>query len=554
MSLFRKKLSIVLSIMLLIVSFSGIGVFAGENGITIHGSNGDATQIETGTSMKMEASGVSQGKSVVWSVKGLDGAATSLAVITQTGALTAILTASTEEYGTFKVVAAQKDNPGKSGEQVIQITKENLITVDDKDASIHYEGAGSGEEWETTYSSDYCEGTGTSVVVPEDDSYSYDEPAYAEFTFTGTGIQWIGEANTCCGAAEVYLDGTKVSTVDPFIAPAILSQSVNFSAEGLQYGQHTIKIVATGMKNPASTVYPGTRVLVDAFRYITGSPIQEPTGPAVILSGPDRVLPGETFPLGVGLYHVDQDVYAERIVMNYDADVFEYVSAEGISSDIQIVTEDIAEPGIIKLIAANLEGITGENMQVLKLTFRAKTGIQHALGNIAVTKAELGIAPEGTVITAGLSSKQISVGDTELVDKSVLSAAVTSAEAIYAEAQIGGQPGQYPSEVKAALRTALDQALLILHDSAADQGEIDNAVAALRKAVDDFRASAVTEGPSDLNADGSIDVLDLAIVAYYYGYNSYSEDWAKAKTADVNHDDQIDVSDLAYIASRLLNQ
>ena len=144
MSRFGKKLSIVLSILLVMVSLSGLSVFAEESSVIVYGANGNATQIEKGTSMKMTVSGVPQGKSVTWSVTDIDGSPTSLADITQTGALTAILTASSDSYGTFKVVAVQNDASGKTGEQIIKITNENLVTVDDTDASIHYVGAGSG--------------------------------------------------------------------------------------------------------------------------------------------------------------------------------------------------------------------------------------------------------------------------------------------------------------------------------------------------------------------------------------------------------------------------
>lgn len=613
-----KKLSIVLSIILVIVSLSGLSVFAGENEILVYGANGNATQIEKGTSMKMAVSGVSQGKSVSWSVTDTDGSTTSLATITQTSALTAILTASTSSYGTFKVVATQNDASGKTGEQIIQITNENLITVDDTDTSIKYESEGSGEEWETNNNSSYYQGTGTCVIPPEDDGYSSSVPAYAEFTFTGTGIQWIGETNYYCGVAEVYLDGTKVSTVDPFIAPSIINQFINFSEEGMPYGQHTIKVVATGLKNPASTVYPGTRVLIDAFRYIPGSPTQEvdkkelqtkieeaqalletsytqeswavlqsaldtaitvnsdpdvsqevvdttladledaiaglvPSGPAVVLTGVDSVLPDETFPLEIGLYHVSQDVYAEEIVLSYDANVFEYVSVEGENSNIQIVDEQSAVSGSVRIIAANIGGITGESTPILKVTFQVKNGVQNTSGAIAVAKAELGIAPEGTVITAGVSSKTISVGSTETVDKSVLSETISSAEAIYTGAVVGDQPGQYPQAAKDVLRTAMDDAELVLNDSGASQEEVNSAVTALSAAVDTFEEAVVKETSSDINTDGSIDVVDLAIVAYYYGKDSASEDWDQAKAADVNYDGKIDISDLAYIAIRIVD-
>lgn len=549
MSQLGKRLSIMLSIALVIVSLSFQNVFAEENEIVVYGVNGNATQIEKGTSMKMAASGVSQGKSVSWSVTGVDGSATSLAVITQTGALTAILTASSSDYGTFKVVATQNDASGKKGEQIIRITNENLITVDDTNASIQYVSAGSGVEWETNNNSGYYQGTGKCVIPPEDDSYSSSSPAYAEFTFTGTGIQWIGETNYYCGVAEVFLDGVKVSTVDPFIAPSIINQFINFSREGMPYGQHTIKVVASGLKNPASTVYPGTKVLIDAFRYIPGSPAQDE--PAAVLTGSSSVQPGETFTLGISLDHVTQNVCAEDIRLSYDGSVFDYVGAAGESSYIPVLKDEAAGSGTVRIIAANIGGVTGESTPVLKVTFQVKSGIQNISGNIAVTKAELGIAPGGTVIDAGVSSMMISVGSTEIVDKALLSEAIISAEALYSGAVAGNQPGQYPQAAKDAFRAAIDEAILVLNDNDADQGEVNIAVTALNAAVDIFKAAVVKEASSDINTDGTIDVVDLAIVAYYYGRDTSSEDWDLAKAADMNFDGKIDVSDLAYVAIRI---
>jgi hypothetical protein len=218
------------------------------------------------------------------------------------------------------------------------------------------------------------------------------------------------------------------------------------------------------------------------------------------------------------------------------------------------LSEEAATSGSVRIIAANIGGVTGESTSILKLTFQVKSGVQNTSGIIAVTKAELGIAPEGTVITAGVSSKTISVGSTEIVDKSVLAAVITSAEAIYAGAVVGDQPGQYPQAAKDALRTAIDEAGLVLSDSDADQEEVNSAVTALNAAVDTFKAAIIEEETSaDVNTDENIDVLDLAIVAYYYGKDSTSEDWDQAKAADVTRDGKIDISDLAYVAIRIVD-
>ncbi|MNI87990.1 Dockerin type I repeat protein [compost metagenome] len=56
---------------------------------------------------------------------------------------------------------------------------------------------------------------------------------------------------------------------------------------------------------------------------------------------------------------------------------------------------------------------------------------------------------------------------------------------------------------------------------------------------------------ADLNKDGSVDVGDLAMVAYHYGKDSTGADWATAKIADMNGDHKIDIADLAYVASKI---
>ncbi|OAS17919.1 family 43 glycosylhydrolase [Paenibacillus oryzisoli] len=56
---------------------------------------------------------------------------------------------------------------------------------------------------------------------------------------------------------------------------------------------------------------------------------------------------------------------------------------------------------------------------------------------------------------------------------------------------------------------------------------------------------------ADLNKDGSINVGDLAMVAYYYGKNATETNWEAAKISDMNNDNKIDIMDLAYVASKI---
>jgi hypothetical protein len=541
-----KRLFILLFTFVMILSAMPVlNVSAQDDAIVVSGFYGDATRIEKGTSIKLTASGVTPGKSVTWSVTGLDGSATDLASIQQTGALTCILTASAESYGTVKVIAAQNDSSGKKGEKIIHITNENLVTVDDTDTSITYVDAGS-TAWQDKNESSYYLGTGKCVVPPEDDSYPYDTPAYAEFTFTGTGIQWIGESNYFCGVAEVYLDGELVSTVDPFIAPGIFSQFVNFSREGLPYGQHTIRVVAAGQKNPASTQYPGTRVLIDAFRYITGEPQGQP---AVVLTGGDSVQPGSSFTIGISLNNITDRVYAEVITLNYDPDVFEYVSISAADENISIFAED--HGGILKIAGANLEnGVTGSSVPIANVVFKVKSGVNNVSSTIAITFAELGLAG-GAILEAGMDSKTIMVAASGAVSKDALAAAIAEAQSIYDSAVVGMDNGCYRQSDKDIFLAAITAANAVYDDPEATQAEVDDATDALNAAINAFKATVIVSSTGDINDSSSIDVVDLAIVAYYYGLESGDEGWEQAKAADFNKDGRIDIVDLAFVANRM---
>ncbi len=541
-----KLLCILIACIMVLLSMPVLNVFAEDNAITVSGFYGDATCIEKGTSMKMTASGVTQGKSVSWSVTAPDGSETDLATIQQTGALTCILTASSDSYGTIKVVTVQNDSSGKKGEKIIHITNENLVTVDDSDSSVTYVNAGS-TVWQENSSSSYYLGTGRYVIPPEDDSYPSTTPAYAEFTFTGTGIQWIGESNYFCGVAEVYLDGVKVSTVDPFIAPDIVSQFVNFSREGLTYGQHTIKVVAAGQKNPASTQYPGTRVLIDAFRYITEE--SQTQQPVVVLTGSDSVQPGVSFAVGISLNNVVQPVYSEDITLSYDPAVFEYESIASADENINIFTE--GSDGALRIVGANIGGRAESSSPIANVSFRVKSGVSNTTSTISVKSAILGVMPNGKVIDAGLSSKSITVTAISAVNKTALGSALETARSKYDNAVVGIDNGCYWQAEKDIFQVAIAAANTVYENTNATQAEVDNATAALIAAINKFEASVIDPSTGDVDKSSEIDVADLAIVAYYYGAVYGSEDWAAAVIADINKDGKVDIVDLAFIAFRM---
>ncbi|RUT36512.1 carbohydrate-binding protein [Paenibacillus zeisoli] len=283
-------------------------------------------------------------------------------------------------------------------------------------------------------------------------------------------------------------------------------------------------------------------------------PSAEPKGPAAVLSADSRVKPGTSFTVDVSLNNLEQSVYAQDLTLSYDSNVFDYVSAAGSDSNIQIIKEDKEAAGKVRLITANIGGVSGASTSVLKLTFKVKADVRNTTGTIALTEAKMGVAPEGTVIQAAVDSKSISVSGEEqpVVDKTALNAAITKAQSLYDAAVVGTLPGQYPQKAKDALSAAIAAAKVVQGKGSATQSEVDSATAALDNAVDTFKAAVIKEVSADLNKDGSINVGDLAIVAYHYGKDSTGADWATVKIADMNSDNKIDITDLAYIASKIL--
>jgi hypothetical protein len=96
-----------------------------------------------------------------------------------------------------------------------------------------------------------------------------DQGSQATFTFTGTGVQWIGYRDAWSGIAQVYLDGVLKGTVDTYSA-AEQAQAVVYSAGHLSNASHTLTIVATGTHDAVSA---GAWVWVDAFDVSVASTI-----------------------------------------------------------------------------------------------------------------------------------------------------------------------------------------------------------------------------------------------------------------------------------------
>lgn len=96
-------------------------------------------------------------------------------------------------------------------------------------------------------------------------SSSMDKGCRARFSFTGTGVDWIGYADEWSGIADVYLDGSLVARVDTYSSPA-RPQSVLYSARGLASDVHMLEIEVTGSRSAASG---GDWITADAFDVVS---------------------------------------------------------------------------------------------------------------------------------------------------------------------------------------------------------------------------------------------------------------------------------------------
>ena len=277
-----------------------------------------------------------------------------------------------------------------------------------------------------------------------------------------------------------------------------------------------------------------------------------PEQPEAILTGIDSVQPRSEFTIGISLDTVTQSVYAEDITISYDPEVFEYISAASADEDNIKILRDEPSNGTVKIIAANIDGINGNNEHILNVKFKVKSGVQGVSSTISISKAKLGVMPGGTTVEADLSSKTITVASTPTVNKGALRTAIEAAENLYDSAPVGFENGSYPHYAKDKFKAAIDAAKAVYDDSNATQSEVDAAVTALNEAKAAFEASVITPATGDLNNNSSIDIGDLAIAAYYYGKDSSDANWDEIKAADINKDNKIDIEDLAIIAFRVL--
>ena len=111
--------------------------------------------------------------------------------------------------------------------------------LDDAAVAVTYDGSWNTVTDDATFFQDTCH-------------FSSGEGAAFEATFTGTRVAWYGLRNTDLGKVDVLIDDVRVAEALDCYAPERVSAQL-FRISGLSDSLHTIRVVARGDKNRAST-------------------------------------------------------------------------------------------------------------------------------------------------------------------------------------------------------------------------------------------------------------------------------------------------------------
>jgi hypothetical protein len=194
----------------------------------------------------------------------------------------------------YKATLARRDDlsengytvkPLPNGDCIVTIRHDGCSTVivegDDpqqvaEEDRLQYEGS-----WKPA---DSREASGGKLTVAEAAGAS------VSHTFEGNQVRLIGHVGPDGGKADVYLDGEKQLCGIDFWCPLARDGQVVCYKNGLAQGKHTLKIVASGTKNPYAK---GTQVAIDAVQWSAAqgeAGVGEAGGP----TGPQRVIFGYT--------------------------------------------------------------------------------------------------------------------------------------------------------------------------------------------------------------------------------------------------------------------
>ncbi|KRF03649.1 hypothetical protein ASG89_02490 [Paenibacillus sp. Soil766] len=293
----------------------------------------------------------------------------------------------------------------------------------------------------------------------------------------------------------------------------------------------------------------GNFILADGVRFTRTGPIPIPNLDLNNkLTGPATVDGGQSFKVTYSLDSVTDSVYALDATVTYDSTKLDFISAVSLKEGFDIVSTKTSVAGQVRIIASSLDVAKAikANGDVLELTFASKANGTN--GGVDLHAASIAVVGAG--LESALASFKLTV-NVQYANKSNLTAAIVTAEALYNASVEGTLIGQYPVGSRTTLQSAINAAKAVETDTAVTQAQIDAATSALVGAVDAFKLTVNKRKPEDLNGDNRISVSDLYWVLIHYGKTSASPDWSTVQLFDVNQDLKIDYLDMAAIAMKM---
>ena len=179
---------------------------------------------------------------------------------------------------TLAIEATGRQNPAAVSAFVLvdafDVPAVAISRLQQTDAAVTFTGGG----WMQGVTTDrWSGGSAAGSITPGDQ---------ATFTFTGTGVRWLGAVGPDHGIARVSLDGVFMTEVNSFAPPdpvhAVQVQAQLFKANGLADTSHTLTIEVTGRKDPAAGA---AIIVVDAFDVMKAGERHEETDPAITYTG-----------------------------------------------------------------------------------------------------------------------------------------------------------------------------------------------------------------------------------------------------------------------------
>ncbi|NOU98898.1 discoidin domain-containing protein [Paenibacillus planticolens] len=343
-------------------------------------------------------------------------------------------------------------------------------------------------------------------------------------------------------------------TVELVTDTGSMNTDVTWNVDGSSYDPavrtQQVFTVSGTVTLPAGVVNPNNVALTTS---VSVTVLPAPATPMSTLTGVQQVLSGQTFTLTMGLAGVTQSVYqqvyAQDFTLQYDPASVQFDSVTSLKDGFRIIDTKETAPGQLRIVAASVGVTVPAQGDLLAIQFMAKSVTQSTNTTISVDHVVIANGQGNELQLGGASREiQITVPSTP-VDKSLLNAAIAIAQAKYDAAVEGNEDGLYVTGSKAQLQSAIDAAKAVVNDSNATQQQVDSAKAALEDAILVFESKKIT---TDINGGGtgSTTIGDLAMVAAAYGKQQGQAGWNEK--ADINHDGKVDIVDLAIVAKAIL--